>query len=183
VDAGAPNRYPDGMHTTLISRRLALVSLAALGACGKAAAPAPPAGSPSDGAAFLAENGKKPGVITTRSGLEYKIIRSGPATGLRPKPADDVKVNYEVKLLGGHEPIDSSYDRGAPAVFTLDRGLVPGWVEVLQLMRPGDEWTVWLPPKLGYGEEGKGPVPPNSVLEFRMELIDVLPAPGSVGRV
>ena len=163
----------------MISRRgsLALVGAALLAACAKK--PSPP--MTADAARlFLDKNAKQPGVTVTRSGLQYKILRSGPATGLRPKPADEVKVNYEGKLTTG-EVFDSSYERGAPAVMTVS-GLVPGWVEALQLMRPGDEWLLWVPPELGYGEHSPPPIPPGSVLIFKLELIDVLPDQSSVGR-
>ena len=74
---------------------------------------------------------------------------------------------------------DSSYERGAPAAMPLDR-LIPAWQEALQLMRPGDEWTLYVPSNLGYGEEGAGQIPPGAPLIFRIELIDVLPAPGRI---
>jgi peptidylprolyl isomerase/FKBP-type peptidyl-prolyl cis-trans isomerase FklB len=122
--------------------------------------------------AFLAKNAKQPGVVTLPDGLQYKIVTSGPAGGQHPKVTDEVKVNYEGKLLTG-EVFDSSFARGQPAAFPLD-GLIPGWVEALQLMRPGDEWTLWTPPALGYGDEAKGPIPANSVLHFRIQLLGVL---------
>jgi FKBP-type peptidyl-prolyl cis-trans isomerase len=147
----------------------------ALAACHRAAPSAPDAGK-----AFLAQNVHAGGVHVTASGLQYRILRSGPATGLRPKPADEVKVNYEGKLLDG-EVFDSSYQRGTPVVMTV-RALVPGWVEALQLMRPGDEWLLYVPPALGYGDKGAGPIPPNSVLVFKLELIDIAPDPSSVGK-
>ena len=83
-----------------------------------------------------------------------------------------MKVNYEGSLLSG-EVFDSSFKKGEPATFPLDE-VIPGWTEVMQLMRPGDEWLVWIPPQLGYGEESKGPIPANSVLKFRVQLIGVL---------
>lgn len=130
--------------------------------------------------AFLDKNAKEPGVKVLPSGLQYRIVRSGPATGLRPQETDEVKVHYEGKLLDGRV-IDSSYERGAPAAMPL-RALIPGWIEALKLMRPGDEWTLYLPPDLAYGEEGagNGEIPPGSVLIFRIELIDVLPGPGRI---
>jgi peptidylprolyl isomerase/FKBP-type peptidyl-prolyl cis-trans isomerase FklB len=147
------------------------------------AACAPQAPAP-DGAAFarafLAKNAQAPGVITTASGLQYRVLRSGPPGGLRPKLADEVKVNYEGKLIDGRV-FDSSFQRGAPAVMTV-RDLVPGWREALQLMRPGDQWLVYLPPKLGYGGMGAGPIPPDAVLVFKLELIAVAPDASSVGR-
>ena len=122
---------------------------------------------------FMADNGKKPGVKTLPSGVQYEVVRSGPATGRNPHKGDLVKVHYEGKLTTG-EIFDSSYERGAPAVMELD-GLIPAWIEALQQMRPGDEWRLYVPPEQGYGEEGAGPIPPNSVLIFRIELLDVLP--------
>jgi peptidylprolyl isomerase/FKBP-type peptidyl-prolyl cis-trans isomerase FklB len=115
-------------------------------------------------------------VVTLPDGLQYRIDKSGPADGARPKTQDEVKVNYEGKLLTG-EVFDSSFARGQPVAFPLD-GLIPGWVEALQLMRPGDEWTLWVPPALGYGDQAKGPIPGNSVLQFRIQLLGVLPHRG-----
>ena len=135
-------------------------------------APAKPAASSAEADAFLAKNAKEPGVKVTPSGLQYKIIRSGPEGGPHPTPRDEVKVNYTGTLLSG-EVFDSTDQRGQPAVFQLD-GLVQGWVEGLQLMRPGDVWVIYVPPKLGYGDEQKGPIPANSVLVFRLELLGVL---------
>lgn len=120
---------------------------------------------------FMTENAGKPGVKALPSGVQYEIVRSGPATGASPTKDDLVKVHYEGKLVSG-EVFDSSYERGAPAVMKLGR-LIPAWIEALQRMRPGDEWTLYVPPEQGYGEEGSGPIPPNSVLVFRVELIDV----------
>jgi len=167
-----------------LNRRLALLSAlslagVALAACNKAKdKPAPMLAGTAK--AFLDKNGKLPGVVTTKSGLQYKILRSGPAAGLHPKRGDEVKVNYEGSLATG-EVFDSSYQRGAPVAMTLS-GLVPGWLEALPMMRPGDEWMLWLPPELGYGENGQGPIPPGSVLIFKLELIDVLPDESRVGR-
>jgi peptidylprolyl isomerase/FKBP-type peptidyl-prolyl cis-trans isomerase FklB len=125
-----------------------------------------------EGAAFLAKNAKEPGVVTTPSGLQYKVIRSGPPSGPHPKPADEVRVHYEGTLVDG-TVFDSSFRDGAPVIFTLGN-LVPGWVEGIGLMRPGDEWYLYVPPKLGYGAEGKGPIPSGSVLVFRIQLLGVL---------
>ena len=121
---------------------------------------------------FMAQNAKQPGVITLADGLQYKIVRSGPADGVKPNPSDEVKVHYEGKLVDG-TVFDSSYARGHPESFPL-RGLVPAWQEALVMMRPGDEWTLYVPPELGYGAEDKGQIPGNSVMIFRIELIDVL---------
>lgn len=130
------------------------------------------------GRAFLAENAKAEGVVTLPSGVQYKVVRSGPAAGLHPALADEVKVHYEGKLLDG-TVFDSSYERGVPAAMPLRR-LIPAWIEALQKMRPGDEWILYVPAAQGYGTEGAGDIPPNSTLIFRIELIDVLPGPGRV---
>ncbi|HJV42876.1 FKBP-type peptidyl-prolyl cis-trans isomerase [Caulobacter sp.] len=121
--------------------------------------------------AFMAKNAKEPGVVTLPQGLQYKVVREGPPGGLHPTAADEVKVHYEGKLLDG-TVFDSSYERGVPAVFPLD-GLVPAWVIGLQRMKPGDEWILYVPPALGYGAQDKGPIPGNSVMIFRIELLDV----------
>jgi len=168
--------------------RILTISLAALAltAChkpgaGSAESPMAPkvseAGTP-EAQAFMAKTAKEPGVVTLPNGLEYKIIRSGPTTGLKPHLQDEVKIMYEGKLIDG-TVFDSSYERGQPAAFPLKQ-LVPAWQQALPLMRPGDEWILYVPPKLGYGTEGNEKIPPGSALIFRIELIDVLPGPGSV---
>ena len=155
---------------------LALVMLAACGPSQKAVDNLAAAKT------FLAANGKAAGVVTLPSGLQYRIVQSGPATGRKPLKGDEVKVHYEGKLLDG-KVFDSSYERGAPAAMPID-ALIPAWIEALQLMRPGDVWMLYVPPELGYGEEGAGggEIPGNSVLIFKIELIGVLPGPGSVGQ-
>jgi FKBP-type peptidyl-prolyl cis-trans isomerase len=155
---------------------LVLCAVLSLGACAKKSSD----DTTDVGKAFLAQNAKAPGIHITASGLQYRILQSGPANGLRPKPADEVKVNYEGKLLDG-VVFDSSYQRGEPVVMTV-RDLVPGWVEALQMMRPGDQWLLYVPASLGYGEKGAGPIPPNSVLVFKLELIAVAPDQGSIGK-
>ena len=122
---------------------------------------------------FMAQNAKKPGVKTLPDGVQYEVVRSGPATGLHPRKGDLIKAHYEGKLVSG-EIFDSSYERGAPAVMELDQ-LIPAWMEVIPMMRPGDEWRLYVPPEQGYGDREAGPIPPNSVLIFRIELLDVLP--------
>ena len=122
--------------------------------------------------AFMAKNAKEPGVVTLPEGLQYKVVRSGPNGGMHPTRADEVKVHYEGKLVDG-TVFDSSYERGAPASFPLD-GLVPAWIIALQRMKAGDEWMLYVPPALGYGAQDKGLIFGNSVMIFRIELIDVL---------
>ncbi len=122
------------------------------------------------GDAFLTANGKEPGVITTASGLQYKVIKSG--TGESPKATDRVKVNYEGKLTDG-TIFDSSIQRGEPATFPVN-AVILGWVEALQLMKVGDKWQLFIPAKLAYGERSPSPsIPPNSTLIFEVELIDI----------
>jgi peptidylprolyl isomerase/FKBP-type peptidyl-prolyl cis-trans isomerase FklB len=154
---------------------LILVASLALAACGDTAKENLDASK-----AFLAQNAKAEGVKTLPSGVQYKVVKSGPADGLSPKPGDEIKVHYEGKLVSGRV-FDSSYERGEPAVMPLD-GLIPAWIEALQQMRPGDEWTLYVPPEQGYGERGAGEIPPNSALIFRIELLGVLPRAGSVAR-
>ena len=155
---------------------LGLVTALALSGCGKVANTA----AMDEGKAFLATNAKLEGVKTLASGLQYKVVHAGPPDGLRPQATDEVKVNYEGKLLNG-KVFDSSYERGMPAALPLP-ALIPGWVEALKLMRPGDEWILYVPPALAYGNEGAGQIPPGSTLIFRIELIAVLPGPGRIGQ-
>jgi peptidylprolyl isomerase/FKBP-type peptidyl-prolyl cis-trans isomerase FklB len=159
-----------------------LAAALALAACQpkakEAAAPAAPEAQSAASKAFIDKTAKEPGVKLLPSGVAYKIVRSGPETGLRPQLADEVKVHYEGKLEDG-TIFDSSYERGQPASMPL-KGLILAWQEALQLMRPGDEWILYVPSNLGYGAEGKGPIPPGAPLIFRIELIDVLPGPGRI---
>ncbi len=131
-----------------------------------------------DGAKFLDENKKKPGVKTTASGLEYKAIKEG--TGAQPKGSDTVTVNYRGTLIDGTE-FDSSYKRGQPATFPLN-GVIKGWTEALQLMKVGSKYQVVVPSNLAYGERSVSPeIGPNATLIFEVELLDVKPpqAPGA----
>jgi FKBP-type peptidyl-prolyl cis-trans isomerase FklB len=139
-----------------------------------AAAPAPTPPETPAGPDFLAQNGAAKGVVTTASGLEYFIVHSGPKTGAHPTANDTATFDYEVKLLNG-QVVDSSYARGEPLVGKVG-DFVPGFTEALELMRPGDEWIVWVPPQLGYGAEDNGPIPGGSVLRFRLALHKVTPA-------
>ncbi len=128
---------------------------------------------------FLAENGKKPGVVTTASGLQYKVITAG--SGDSPKATDEVTVNYAGTLANGTE-FDSSYKRGQPANFPVNR-VIPGWTEALQLMKPGAKWQLFVPPKLAYDMRSQPPIPPGSLLIFDVELLSIkaatAPAPAA----
>ena len=122
---------------------------------------------------FLSENGKKPGVITTGSGLQYDIILQG--SGPKPGREDTVLVHYEGRLID-KTVFDSSYQRGQPAAFPLDQ-VIPGWTEGVQLMPTGSKFHFVVPPALGYGARGAGGViPPGAVLEFDIELLAVRPS-------
>ena len=123
---------------------------------------------------FLKQNEAAKGVVTTASGLQYFVVKSGATTGPHPSPQDTVTVDYELKLLNG-KVIDSSYATGEPLTGRAG-SFVPGFSEALSLMRPGDEWIVWVPPGLGYGSNDTGPIPGNSVLRFRLALHSVTPA-------
>lgn len=122
---------------------------------------------------FLAENGKKPGVITTPSGLQYQVVTD--AKGVKPGAKDGVKVNYKGSLLDG-KTFDSSYDRGEPATLPLD-GVIPGWSEGLQLMPVGSKYKFWIPAGLAYGEQAPPMIGPNQVLVFEVELLEIAKPP------
>ena len=122
------------------------------------------------GEEYLAANAKKDGVTTTKSGLQIKVIKKG--DGKKPSTDDIVKVHYEGKLLDGKK-FDSSYDRKKPAEFPL-RAVIPGWTEGLQLMTVGSTVELTIPSKLGYGERGNPSIPGNSVLIFKVELLEIV---------
>jgi FKBP-type peptidyl-prolyl cis-trans isomerase FklB len=123
----------------------------------------------SEGKAFLEANGKKEGVKTLSSGLQYKVLAEG--SGKTPKATDEVTVNYRGTLIDGTE-FDSSYGRGKPLTVKVN-GVIRGWSEALQLMKAGSKWQLFIPPDLAYGERGMGRIPPNSTLIFEVELISV----------
>lgn len=123
-----------------------------------------------EGKLFLEQNAAKEGVITTASGLQYKVLQEG--TGKQPGPADRVTVNYEGRHLNG-EVFDSSYQRGKPATFPLNR-VIKGWTEGVQLMKEGAKYRLYVPYKLGYGDTGAGrKIGPRETLIFDVELISV----------
>ena len=120
--------------------------------------------------AFLAENAKKDGITTTASGLQYQVITEG--SGAAPKASDTVTVHYEGTTIDG-KVFDSSYKRGAPASFPLNR-VIPGWTEGLQLMKVGGKSRLFIPSNLAYGERQAGAdIGPNSTLIFDVELIKI----------
>ena len=126
--------------------------------------------------AFMAQNAKAEGIQSLPTGVQYKVVQSGPAGGASPDRNDLVSVHYEGTLTDG-TVFDSSFQRGVPAVFRLDE-VVPGWGDVISHMKPGDEWIAYIPPDRGYGDVAKGDIPANSALVFRIKLLDVAPEPG-----
>jgi FKBP-type peptidyl-prolyl cis-trans isomerase FklB len=126
-----------------------------------------------EGEKFLAENKKKEGVKTTASGLQYKVLKEG--SGPSPKETDTVTTNYKGTLIDGTE-FDSSYKRNEPASFQVNR-VIKGWIEALQLMKPGSKYQLFIPASLAYGERGAGQtIGPNSTLIFEVELLSVAAA-------
>jgi FKBP-type peptidyl-prolyl cis-trans isomerase len=122
------------------------------------------------GETFLADNKNKPGVQTTATGLQYRVITEG--NGPKPKASDTVTVNYRGTLIDGTQ-FDSSYDRGEPISFPLS-GVIPGWTEGVQLMSVGSKYEFFIPGDLAYGERSPGPnIPPNSTLIFEVELLSI----------
>jgi FKBP-type peptidyl-prolyl cis-trans isomerase len=121
---------------------------------------------------FLAANGKKPGVVTTSSGLQYQELKAG--SGASPKATDTVVANYRGTLLDGTE-FDASAKHGGPQTFEVGH-LIPGWTEALQLMKPGAKWKLFVPPRLAYDLRPPTPqIPPGALLVFEMELVSVKP--------
>lgn len=123
------------------------------------------------GEAFLAENGKRPEIVTTASGLQYEVLAEG--NGAMPAASDQVVVHYTGKLIDG-TVFDSSVERGQPATFGVTQ-VIPGWVEALQLMKAGSKWRLYIPSELAYGPNGAGgAIGPNATLIFDVELLQVV---------
>lgn len=123
-----------------------------------------------EGKAFLEANEKKEGVKTTASGLQYKVIKEG--TGKTPKRTDRVKTHYRGTLINGEE-FDSSYKRNQPSEFSVG-GVIKGWTEALMMMKEGAKWQLFIPAELAYGAAGRSNIPPNSVLIFEIELLEII---------
>ena len=164
VDGKAPRMTPEEIRSAIsgLQRRLKVAQQEALKKEGEK--------NLAQGKAFLAENGKKDGVKTLSSGLQYTVLTEG--SGKSPQKTDTVTVHYRGTLIDGSE-FDSSISRGQPATFKVG-GVIPGWTEALQLMKMGAKWQLFIPPGLAYGERGSPPrIPPNSTLIFEVELISV----------
>jgi FKBP-type peptidyl-prolyl cis-trans isomerase FklB len=122
-----------------------------------------------EGKAFLAKNGKRKGVKTTKSGLQYEVLKAG--TGASPKATDEVETHYKGTLIDG-TVFDSSYKRGKPVSFPLNK-VIPGWTEALQLMKTGGKSKIYVPSDLGYGPQGPPKIGPNATLIFEIELLSI----------
>lgn len=121
---------------------------------------------------YLAENGKREGVTTLESGLQYEVLTAGNGEGSKPAATDTVSVHYHGTLTDG-SVFDSSVERGTPAEFPVNR-VIAGWTEALQLMSVGDKWKLFIPADLAYGAQSPSPkIPANSALVFEVELLDV----------
>ncbi len=129
-------------------------------------------GNRQEGQAFLAANGKRPGVITLPDGLQYEVIKAS-TDNTKPTLTSKVKVHYHGTLING-TVFDSSVDRGEPIVYPVN-GFVKGWQEVLQLMPVGSKWKVYLPADLAYGDSEAGKIGPGSTLIFDLELLGIEP--------
>jgi len=127
------------------------------------------AANAAEGDKFLLENRNQEGVVVTDSGLQYKVVTMG--EGAKPSATDRVTVHYRGTLLNGEE-FDSSYSRNQPATFQLNQ-VIPGWTEGVQLMPVGSKFMFFIPPDLGYGPAGGGPIGPNSTLIFEVELLGI----------
>lgn len=155
-----------------------LLVLAALFATACASTPMTPEERAADSARWLARNGERAGVITTASGLQYRVVRSVGEDQPRPAPEDTVIVHYEGTFPRGGV-FDSSYERNEPAEFPLNR-VIRGWTEGVGLMRVGEEFELFIPPELAYGARGAGEdIPPNQALVFRVELLGIKRADGT----
>lgn len=146
-----------------------LLACSMIGCSGADTAPSSPVPTAPSAAAEVARPATPGEFTTTESGLQYKIVRN--ADGKKPKVTDSVKVNYEGWLDNG-TVFDSSYKRGEPISFPL-RGVVPGWTEGLTYCPVGGEIELRIPPDLGYGPGGQGPIPPNATLNFKIELLAI----------
>jgi FKBP-type peptidyl-prolyl cis-trans isomerase len=155
----------------ILAATAALVLLAGAAHAQPKAAALPP--STAAEKAFFAKNAKAPGVVAL-PGLQYEVLKSGPAEGAHPKGSDEITVRYRGAFTDG-KVFDTSPDDGAgTSSFVLNR-LIPGWGAALRLMRPGDVWKLYLPAYLAYGPPGKGEIPPGATLVFQIELVSAAP--------
>lgn len=127
------------------------------------------------GAEFLANNAKRPGIVSLPNGIQYEVLAQGDPTGVKPAPSDTVEVHYVGTLIDGTE-FDNSVKRGEKAKFPLNQ-VIKGWTEILQLMTPGDKWKVYIPYNMAYGERGAGgAIPGYATLIFEITLYNIVPS-------
>ncbi|MBE7210626.1 MAG: FKBP-type peptidyl-prolyl cis-trans isomerase [Gluconacetobacter diazotrophicus] len=161
-----PDPFPTRRPTALAA---AILAAATFGGTTAAQARKPVLTPAQEAAAFMQQKSAEPGVTTLPSGLEYKVIESGDASGQHPKATDSVMVIYTGKLTDG-----AIFDDSHNQITTLPLGgVIKGWSEGLQLMRPGDVWMFYIPPALAYGTKGGGPIPPDAALQFKVELVAI----------
>ncbi|WP_395738754.1 FKBP-type peptidyl-prolyl cis-trans isomerase [Prosthecobacter sp.] len=154
------------MKLSLLSLSLSAASLLFIAGCQTKPEPKKTANDSTQAAVNAADR------ITTASGLQYQVIANGPAGGRSPTATDSVTVHY-IGMLTNGTVFDSSLDRGQPLTLGVNQ-VIPGWTEALQLMKPGDQWLLHIPARLGYGSQGAGEkIPPNSDLIFKVALISV----------
>ncbi len=122
--------------------------------------------------AFLADNAQKSGVVSLPSGVQYRVIEEG--EGARPKLADAVSIHFRGSKMDGWE-FDSTFARAQPEIFKIEDITVPGWQEVLPLMREGATWRVYLPPEMAFGARGNPPIGPNEAVIFELKLVQINP--------
>lgn len=164
---------PAFLHKSLVT---GLVAGLAVLAAGSAVAQQPPAAAtlppPSPQKQYLVENAKKPGWMVTASGLQYHVVKRVTGNAPRPLPTDTVVAHYRGTLIDGRE-FDSSYSRGQPATFGINK-LIPGWREGIPMMRVGEVWEFAVPSELGYGSKGAGDeIAPGATLLFTVELLQI----------
>ncbi len=166
--ANLPGPAPSGLGAWIVAGLIGVVAMTALAWAGTRAVAEPAAAVQG----YLAENARKPGVTVLPSGLQVEVLKAG-GEGQSPGPKDFVLIHYEGRLADG-TVFDSSYSRGQPAALGVG-DVIPGFAEALQRMKPGDKHRVTIPPALGYGAKGagNGVIPPNSVLVFEVELLQV----------
>ena len=168
-DAIVPDSVVRGLKDGLQGKQASLADQQQLAAYARSAGDAMVARNANAAKEFLAKNGKAKGVVTTASGLQYKILDAGDKKAPPIVPTDTVTAHYRGTLIDGTE-FDSSYSRGAPTPFPVT-GVIKGWQEALVLMKPGAKWQLFIPPELAYGPRGQGKIPPNSLLIFDLNVI------------
>jgi len=175
TDEVSLNRIQKGIHDGLNGKKAQPEDQARLQAMFRAISEAASTKNAAAAKQFLERNAKAKGVVSTASGLQYKVTVAGDAKAASPQLADQVTVQYRGTLLDGTE-FDSSDKHGGPATFPV-KAVIKGWQEALQLMKPGAKWELFIPPELGYGAAPRPAIPGGSLLKFDVELVSVKPPP------